>query len=50
MVVLLHCEVLVPRKTDIDPAYAESGSSFHRLTKTDFDQCKNRNNFCIIWF
>ena len=32
MVVLLHCEVLVPRKTDIDPAYAKIGSSFHRLT------------------
>ena len=50
MVVLLHYEVLVSRKTDTDPAYAEIGSSFHRLKKTDFAQCKNRNNFSIIWF
>ena len=47
MVVLLHYEVLVSRKTDIDPAYAETGS---RLKKTDFAQCKNLNNFSIIWF
>ena len=26
------------------------GRSFHRLKKIDFDQCKNRNNFHIIWF
>ena len=50
MVVLLYYEVLVSTKTDIDPAYAEIGSSFHSLKKTDFNQCKNRNNFHIIRF